>query len=266
VLPLLRPHRVATVHWSRLAATKSHSGCSADASGRVRSTRDTSSVARNEVLGVDWSKQGWVAVALSGRDEPQVSVWRDLAELLSRRPDAICIAVDMPIGLPEVRRKADELAREYVGARRNSVFITPPKKVLKAPSYLEANLIASNAEGGKKISQQAWALRVNIAVVEKLAATDQRIIEVHPEVSFRCMLGGEVPHPKNSWNGQALRREALAKEGIVLPDQLGDAGKVPVADVLDAAAAAWSARRYAAGEAYSLPPNARNGAREVIWY
>jgi predicted RNase H-like nuclease len=47
---------------------------------------------------------------------------------------------------------------------------------------------------------------------------------------------------------------------------LGAAGDVPVADVLDAAAAAWSARRYAAGEAGSFPPDAPRGAREVIWY
>jgi predicted RNase H-like nuclease len=190
----------------------------------------------------------------------------DLGELISHTPNATCIAVDMPIGLPKVQREADGLARAYVGARRNSVFMTPPKKVLEALSYSEANTIASSGPGGKKISQQAWALRVNIAIVEEFAANDPRIIEVHPEVSFRAMDSSELAYSKNSWNGQTLRREALAQQGIALPHHLEDAGAVPVADVLDAAAAAWSARRYAAEEACSLPENTRRGAREVIWY
>jgi hypothetical protein len=52
----------------------------------------------------------------------------------------------------------------------------------------------------------------------------------------------------------------------VLPDDLGEAGVVPVADVLDAAAVAWSARRFAAGEARSFPAAASPGDRQVIWY
>lgn len=50
---------------------------------------------------------------------------------------------------------------------------------------------------------------------------------------------------------------------IEIPELLDEAGVVPVADVLDAAAAAWSAQRYAEGEACPLPPDA---TRDVIWY
>jgi predicted RNase H-like nuclease len=65
----------------------------------------------------------------------------------------------MPIGLPAVERQADVLARKYVGRRRSSVFMTPPRAVLEAPTYAAANVIAPGITGGKKISQQAWALR-----------------------------------------------------------------------------------------------------------
>jgi hypothetical protein len=41
--------------------------------------------------------------------------------------------------------------------------------------------------------------------------------------------------------------------GIVLPDNLGAAGDVPCDDILDAAAAAWSAHRIAKDMAASLP-------------
>ena len=133
------------------------------------------------------------------------------------------------------------------------------------PTYAEANEIAAQLLG-KKISQQAWALRANIARVAEVAEADRRIIEVHPEVSFRALAGAHVGFPKMTWNGQALRRRALERAGIMLPDELGEGGDVPVGDVLDAAAAAWSARRYAQRRAESLPGDAEPDARQVIWY
>jgi predicted RNase H-like nuclease len=151
--------------------------------------------------------------------------------------------------------------------RRNSVFMTPPAAVLEAASYAEANVIAARVLDGKKISRQAWALQQNIAVVEAVARRDGRIIEVHPEVSFCAMRGREhLAYAKTTWNGQALRRAALATHGIVLPEQLDQAGGVPPADVLDAAAVAWTARRHARGESESLPPGRERGRPGAIWY
>src|SRR4051794_34544813 len=219
------------------------------------------------VLGVDWYKAGWVGVVLRRAAEPEVVVGADLAALIDGVAGAACVAVDMPIGLPETTRESDRLARERVGARRNSVFMTPPRAVLDAASYAEANVIAAELLGGRKISQQAWALRTNIAVVAAVAEADPRLIEVHPEVSFHAMRRAELPYPKTTWNGQAIRGAALAAQGIVLPDELDDpAGGIPVADVLDAAAAAWSARRHAHGESKSLPAGWDRRSHGAIWY
>src|SRR3954470_2381576 len=211
------------------------------------------------VIGVDWYKAGWVAVVLD--PDPRVVVERDLAALIAGVDGVACVGVDMPIGLPETTRKADTAAREFVGPRRNSVFMTPPAPVLAAGSYAEANELAAALLDGKKISQQAWALRANIAAVAAVADEDARVIEVHPEVSFCAMRdGAPLAYPKTSWNGQALRRAALGTHGIVLPDELDEqAGGVPPAHVLDAAAAAWSARRHARGESRSLPDGWRRG-------
>jgi predicted RNase H-like nuclease len=218
------------------------------------------------VMGVDWYKAGWVAVVLDRGI--RVLVGAELGALTARVDDVACVGVDMPIGLPdEGPRAADREARAFVGVRRNSVFMTPPRAVLDAPTYAAANEVAVGLLDGKRISQQAWALRHNIAAVATVAERDGRLIEVHPEVSFRAMHGSEVAFPKTTWNGQALRRAALAEHGIVLPDQLdGPPGAVPPADVLDAAAVAWTARRHARGESASLPdgwPRDRPGA---IWY
>jgi predicted RNase H-like nuclease len=218
------------------------------------------------VVGVDWYKAGWVAVVLD--PEPRVIVGPDLAALVARVEGAACVGVDMPIGLPEEgMRDADRVARERVGLRRNSVFMTPPRAVLEAPSFAEANEIAQRLLDGRKISRQAWALRHNIRAVAAVAERDGRVIEVHPEVSFRAMRDEPLAYPKTTWNGQAIRRAALAAHGIALPDELDEtAGGIPVADVLDAAAAAWSARRYAHGEARSLPEGWERGRPGAIWY
>jgi predicted RNase H-like nuclease len=189
-----------------------------------------------------------------------------LAALVTGFAEAACVGVDMPIGLPERgQRAADAQARAFVGARRSSVFMTPPAAVLAAGSYAEANVLAAE-RSEKGISQQAWGLRENIGRVAAVAATDPRLIEVHPEVSFAALAGGHMRAAKTTWNGQMDRRAVLARVGIVLPDDLGEAGVVPVADVLDAAAVAWSARRFAAGEARSFPAAASPGDRQVIWY
>jgi predicted RNase H-like nuclease len=217
------------------------------------------------VIGVDWYKAGWVAVVLEGA--PRVLVGPDLEALIARVEGVVCVGVDMPIGLPETVREADRAARDFVGVRRNSVFMTPPAAVLEAASYAEANDIAARVLDGRKISQQAWALRHNIAVVEAVAERDERVIEVHPEVSFCAMRDGDhLLYAKTTWNGQALRRAALATHGIVLPEQLDEAGGAPPADVLDAAAVAWTARRHAGGASKSLPPGWPRGRPGAIWY
>jgi predicted RNase H-like nuclease len=216
------------------------------------------------VVGIDWYRRGWVAVVLGSGGVPEATVGVDLANLSARLPKARCIGVDMPIGLPERgARECDRLAKAFVGARRNSVFMTPPRRVLTAASYAAANEVAPDLFGAK-ISQQAWALRANIAAVAE--AADDRVIEVHPEVSFCALARKPLAYAKTTWNGQALRRRLLREAGIALPDDLGEAATVPPVDVLDAAAAAWSADRYANGEASSLPPRAKPGERQVIWY
>ena len=215
------------------------------------------------VLGIDARPRGWVAVGLAGGD-PEVATSGDLAALIERFPAAEAIAIDMPIGLSDTARECDIAARRFVGARRSSVFITPPADVLSAPTYEQANR-RSRERYGRGISRQAYALSANVRRVAEIAERDRRLIEVHPEVSFRALCGGVLAYAKSSWNGQAIRRRALEGAGIRFPDLLDQAGAVPPADVLDAAVAAWSARRFATGEAGSLPSGAAPGSKPVIW-
>ena len=101
-----------------------------------------------------------------------------------------------------------------------------------------------------------------------MAKADPRIIEVHPEVCFTAMAGQEMQFSKTTWTGMKTRHRLLEGLGIGIPDDLGDASVAKPDDVLDAAAAAWTARRYSTGSANGLPSDGRtrNTKASVIWY
>lgn len=139
--------------------------------------------------------------------------------------------------------------------------------MLEAASYQDALRVARNL-GAAGISKQSFGLAPKILEVDEIVRVDDRVVEVHPEVSFRGMAGQPLKHSKKSWNGASQRRLLLAQHDIVLPDRLGGAGVAPVDDVLDAAAAAWTADRISRGKAASLPspPEPLDGRPTAIWY
>ena len=208
------------------------------------------------VLGVDACPAGWVGVAVrDGYDGAYVAARID--ELVAAAHDDGALAVvgvDMPIGLPDAGvREADLLARTMIGTRRASVFATPVRAALAYEEYAEA-LRVNQERSGAGISRQAFGLRGKLLEVDAwVRGTDQRVVEVHPEVSFAALAGAPLTAGKKTWSGMVHRRDLLATAGIVLPADLGPAGAAGVDDVLDAAAAAWSADRVATGQARCLP-------------
>jgi len=221
------------------------------------------------VLGVDAWKKGWVGVLLvDGRFSVAITAPR-IVELLRSCPEATVAAVDIPIGLPINRPRAcDTAAAAFVGPRRSSVFPTPPREALEAATFQEA-LAASRRVLGIGLSQQAYALGPKILEVARVAVVGDRIIEIHPEVCFRAMAGRHLAFAKSSWAGMQDRLKLLAGAEIVLPADLGPANDVGPADVIDAAAAAWSARRFLHREAKSVvdPPEVSMDGRQItIWY
>ena len=124
---------------------------------------------------------------------------------------------------------------------------------------------------GASFSVQAWALKAKLGqACELRTRMPGRLFEVHPELSFAALNAGTpVTAGKKTWNGQMTRRALLAAAGIRLPADLAAAGTVPADDILDAAAAAWTAARIDCGQAISLPhPAGRNEAGQpiAIWY
>lgn len=217
--------------------------------------------------GVDAYRKGWIAVLLDQGSFAEAVVATQFRELIEHFGNADVIAVDIPLGTGDTYpRPADVAARKFVGQRRSSVFLTPPRSVLEAPDYSVARQLARE-QFDIGVSAQAYSLAPKILEVDQVARLDPRIIEAHPEVSFRAMAGDELQFPKTTWNGLKHREQLLAQRGIMLPSSLGDAGATKPDDLVDAAAAAWTAHRYAAGSAERLPDVAQSAEQDaVIWY
>ena len=208
-----------------------------------------------DVLGIDaCGRLGWVGIGLTDGAYAGSLVDVRLDALIARAATARVVAVDMPLGLVENGwRAADLAARALLGKRRNSVFLIAPE-----PAWRERDFTAAADRcqelTGNRLTQQAWALAPKLLEARACWAADERVHEVHPEVSFHALAGGvPLTHAKMTWHGQQLRRSLLAEAGIVLPDALGEADRVPADDVLDAAVAAWSAHRIARGTARRIP-------------
>jgi predicted RNase H-like nuclease len=217
------------------------------------------------VLGIDAWREGWVAVVLDEDGFVDALSAVALAPLVEMDAEAAVVGVDVPIGLPHAgERRADLEARHRVSPRGSSVFPTAPRPVLEAASHAEATRLA-RALTGRGISQQTFALRLRILEAEAVAASDPRVREVHPEVSFRALAGRPLAGRKKTWNGQADRVSVLAAAGIRLPPRLPAGERVPPDDLLDAAAVAWSARRIARGEHATLPADPAPDEPR-IWY
>ena len=202
--------------------------------------------------GVDGCKHGWVAVVLADGRFLEARLIDGVEASFEALADVGRIAIDVPIGYGP--RESDALARGLVGG--SSVFTIPEREAFEARF----------AEGGG-ISAQAHALGDRIRHISALAANDSRLREVHPELCFTAMNDmRRLKFRKKSAGGAFERLGLLRKHGINIdPGTLGAAATVPLDDVLDAAACAWTAAR---AKPISLPdpPESRDGLSIAIWY
>ena len=141
---------------------------------------------------------------------------------------------------------------------------------MEAPDHATAIAINQQATGGAGVSAQAFALRRKLLEVDAwVRHAGLTVVEVHPEVSFASLAGRPLPESKRTWTGVIRRRRLLTEAGIVLDDDLGPAGSAAaVDDILDAAIAAWTARRVARNEAEPMPDPPQvfsDGIPSAIW-
>ena len=206
-----------------------------------------------QVAGVDGCRGGWIVVT-APVEEGTSTVERvvRLDELFERvrGGEFRAVGIDMPIGLPvHTRRASDAALRVHLGARRSSVFPTPPRVVLGAADYRDALVRARDATG-VGLSKQAWNLVDKIREIDALMTPDLQplVSEAHPESSFAELAGAPLVTRKNTSEGRDQRTQLLRPSFPDIVDRLHGHGPFAV-DVLDAFAAAWTARRMAVGRA-----------------
>ena len=211
------------------------------------------------VAGVDGCRGGWLVVTAPCHHGPPgpAEVVTDITVVLDRlrRGQLSAVAVDMPVGLvASGRRTCDDEARARLGPRHSTVFPTPPRPLLDAPDHAEA-VRRGRALDGRGISIQAFNLLGRMAELDAAVRPDDcdRLVEAHPESGFATMAGAPLASSKRTAAGRAERRALLARH-LGAEDAL--AGPPPPGsgadDVLDAAANAWTARRWLAGTALVL--------------
>jgi predicted RNase H-like nuclease len=198
------------------------------------------------IAGVDGCRAGWVVV--HGGD---AAVHADFAGVLGALPDDAVVAIDMPIGLPDRHepggRAVDRAARMQLGRKRNSAFSPPPRGALGARTLADAR------RRGGRLTLQALYLSPRIEDVDNVMTPElqQRVFEVHPELSFAAMNDGQpVLAPKRSAAGSELRQALLARAAVPVPARPRGAA---LDDLLDACALSWSAQRITDGTARRIP-------------
>lgn len=215
------------------------------------------------VLGVDGCRIGWVGVRWDRTTD--VLVRDTIAELVEAAGPIDAVAIDIPIGLPaDHPRQAEKLARRLLPGRTSTVFNAPAAAVLDVTDYPAGNA-ANRAALGLGLSKQAWYLVPKIRDVRDWLETRPQVpvVEAHPEVCFAAMNGGVLIDGKTTAAGEGLRRVLLAAQGLDVEAERRRG--VAVDDILDAAATAWTARRFADGIALRLPPEPRGNLHPAIW-
>lgn len=231
-------------------------------------------------VGVDGAKSGWIAVWWSG-SALAWQVYTDARVLVDSHRGARVITVDIPIGLCERGgRQADSLARAFVGGKRaSSIFSTPVRGILDATSQPEASRRHRDIDG-RGFGAQSFAILPKIRQWDELLSGDaqarQCVREIHPEVSFAALNGGQghgLVDSKRTFAGAEARVTLLAdvfgRDAVMALVRSVPVRQAATDDVLDALVALWSAGRIASGCAGSLPapvlPDA-TGLPAAIWY
>ena len=219
----------------------------------------------NPVLGVDGWRDGWVVAVATGRHvewvaypQPRSGVRDAFARLLDDHPGAT-VAVDIPIGVVDGPRRSDRAAQDFLRGYGTwqSIFLTPERAVVQAYeagcSHAEA-MAAQRSAGRAGTSIQAWNLIAKMLEVGRAveARPGRRVVEAHPECSLRVLDPSIGTASKKTGRGVGLRLRALGSV-FELPDLAYAPPGVPVDDLLDAAAVAWTAQRLVAGIATQLP-------------
>ncbi len=235
---------------------------------------------KGTVAGVDGCRGGWVVMLVPGGDfrAAKILVQQSFEEVLGVTGECAVVGIDMPIGLPEVGRRAcDQAARAVLGPRKQSVFSIPSRAAIAERTYRKACLVSQRtSDPPMAVQVQAFNIFDKIRAVDG-AMTPHRqthIYECHPELAFWALNRHQaMSEPKRRGSrpfkpGIEARRRLLVQDAeyprALLADKniprRNDNLSVAIDDVLDAAVCAWSAKRIYMGKGQCFPDRSLPGA------
>lgn len=239
--------------------------------------------ATRRVWGIDGCPAGWIGVCVDLNDpggSPRTAIFKGFDQVLEESGRSDVIAIDVPIGLVSSgRRECDQEARKRLGKFQRCVFDAPIRPVLGLDSPKEALSKLRELNGAEAtLNPRAFGFWKRVAEVDSaFAGRVRNFHEVHPELCFWAMNDKRLlRYPKRSPAGFIERLTLLSSGFIGCKSLLDlfkriDSAKVAVDDILDACAAAWTARRIAEGKADCIPPKPGvapdvRGLRMEMWF
>lgn len=206
------------------------------------------------VAGVDWAGGKWLAIVLEDGVKVACQHQKRLSSIWESDLGFDRILVDVPIGLPhdeetlEKRETLDSAARSVTG-RPSSVFPAPSRGACEAAKAGDdyESVAEQNQDGiGKGLSKQSYHIAAAIGEVDAFlgdnVAAREIVIESHPEVCFRGLLGEQLTHSKKTAQGIGERLKALDGHfddpsgafGDICRELDEESGDIDVDDVIDA--------------------------------
>lgn len=233
-------------------------------------------------VGVDArQREGYWTVRVEDGSLGRIEQLETLDDMLEASADADAITFDIPIGHEDPqgegdgRRACEIAAADLLGEEiaRERILPMPPYAVYEVDHFHEATRLCEG-EGWPELPKPMWHARHRVLGVLDAAAADERIVEVHPEVSFTVMNdlhgdGGPLEHYGRGWSALHERLTLLHEADLRPARSLGGVGRASPKDVIDATVAAWSAHRVATGQARTLPdepPRDPRTGRAVAFY
>lgn len=215
------------------------------------------------IAGVVPVPKGWLVASakLQGAtlapEDPHVE--SAFVDVLDYKPAFQVISLFAPIGLADAPvpkgRTCEREARRVLGVPRASAIASaPPRPALGCATYADAR-----AASGGHLSPVRWRQLQRIAEVDREIAPywQRTVFEVHPELSF-FQLGDDTPlrFRKHTQVGRE-EREARLRARLPGVERITNANLTGVtpAQLQDAAACLWTARRVAVRAVNRLPEN-----------
>jgi predicted RNase H-like nuclease len=224
------------------------------------------------VVGIDGCRGGWIAVAIHDDGKREVTILESISSLPELGAEMALI--DIPIGLPETRYRACDLAaREKLQTARSRVFLGTRRPLLKyITDYRAANIWEKS--DGKGLSKQSFSILPKILQVDDFMSPDrQRFVrETHPELIFQRLNGGVPVSSKKRTEGKNQRQALLSAQGFdALPTWLCAFPRriVQPDDLFDACACALAAQAIMNGHGNLLACREENdakGLRMEMWF